>query len=46
MSTIITLSDEALSLSLIPLFNKLDDVELEKLAEEVEPVSFQAAKDK
>lgn len=42
MSNLITLSDEALSLSLIPLFNQLDDVELEKLAKAVEQVSFQA----
>ena len=42
MSNVIILSDEALSLSLIPLFNQLDDVELEKLAEEVEQISFQA----
>jgi len=42
MSDVIVLSEEALSLSLIPLFNKLDDTDLERLAEEVEQLSFHA----
>ena len=42
MSNVITLSDLALNLSLVPLFNQLEDVELEKLAEEVEQFSFKS----
>jgi CRP/FNR family cyclic AMP-dependent transcriptional regulator len=42
MPTEITLSDEARRLSLVPLFEQFDQVELEKLAEEVEQVSFKA----
>ncbi len=40
MSAELTLSDEAHSLSLIPLFQQLDPIELEKLAEFVDQVSF------
>jgi len=42
MPTEITLSDEVRSLSLIPMFKQLDNVELEKLAELMEQVSFKA----
>src|ERR671932_416951 len=42
MSTEITLSEEAQSLSQVPLFSQLDQTELEKLAESVDQVSFKA----
>src|ERR1051325_4132266 len=42
MSSEITLSDEAQSLSGITMFRQLEPDELEKLAEEVEQVNFKA----
>jgi CRP/FNR family cyclic AMP-dependent transcriptional regulator len=42
MTASISMSDEARCLSLIPLFEQLDAIELEKLAEKIEQVSFNA----
>jgi CRP/FNR family transcriptional regulator, cyclic AMP receptor protein len=42
MSSNTNLSDEARHLSLVPLFRRLDDRELMKLAEEVDQVSFKS----
>jgi uncharacterized membrane protein len=42
MSTELSLSDEARSLSLVPIFKQLASTELEKLAEIMEQVSFKA----
>src|ERR1700739_3647127 len=42
MAEITQLSDEAQSLARVPLFKRLEPHELEKLAEEIDQVNFQA----